>query len=60
MDDEIIGVAERLASEFHIALTTIVRVVTDAVEDLPGADPLLIEHAARARLERDRPPRSSR
>lgn len=50
VDDEIAGVADRIAADLRIDVTTAMCAVTDAVDNLPKADALLIEHAARARL----------
>jgi hypothetical protein len=51
MDLTLTAVAEHLAEEFpDQPTTTVVRVVTDCVEEFPNSDPMFVEQAARARL----------
>lgn len=50
-------VAEELAAEFGDMLpTTVVKVVTDCVDEFPNDEAHFIEQAARARLAADRAP----
>lgn len=51
MDVAMMAVAEKLAAEFPDEPdSTVIRVVTDCVEEFPDADPLFLEEASRARL----------
>ena len=51
MDLAMTAVAEKLAAEFpDKPSSTVIRVVTDCVEEFPDADPMFLEEASRARL----------
>ena len=46
------GIAEVLAVEFcALPIATVVRVLTECADELPESDSLLVEAAARARLQ---------
>lgn len=51
VNDNMTRVAEQLVAQFpHLPATTVIRVVTDCVEQFPDSDPMFIEQAARAHL----------
>lgn len=56
MDIEMMAVAERLAAEFRDQPdSTVIRVLTDCVDEHPDADAAFIEQAARAGLAEQQP-----
>lgn len=56
MDVEMMEVAEGLAGEFRDQPdSTVVRVLTDCVDEHPDADAAFIEQAARAQLAEQQP-----
>lgn len=58
MEADLVAVTEQLAEEFeHLPSATVVRVVTDCLEEFPNHEAHFIEQAARARLGKEEPPR---
>jgi hypothetical protein len=60
MESELMAVTERLVGEFEqLPSSTVVRVVTDCLEEFSHHDAHFLEQAARARLATEHPPGES-